>query len=164
LVPSPGKYANRETKTMPRKIQDVQLPTSHSRPSSRSSRSRRAPSGQSNGAGLKGGVPRRAECPNHSNCAFTGREPGRCPICHSNHTFDDHPLYPPGRARPCLCTQCGELFSGPSAFGTHQVLRPEERGGGVICRDPEQRGLVLVDKNGWNMWAAPGERPEEINA
>jgi hypothetical protein len=44
------------------------------------------------------------------------------------------------------------------------VLRKEERGGGVICRDPEQRKLVLVDKKGWTMWAKPGERPEEINA
>jgi hypothetical protein len=93
-----------------------------------------------------------SRCLQHKGmCAYTGREKDRCKICHS--TFIDgvcsHMELPPGRTRPCFCNGCGELFSSVSSFDTHQ--RPAGR-----CRDPERRGLVLVDKNGWMMWASPG--------
>jgi hypothetical protein len=31
-----------------------------------------------------------------------------------------------------------------------------------ICRDPERRGLVLINQRGWMLWGKPGSRPEDI--
>jgi hypothetical protein len=94
----------------------------------------------------------RARCKLHRGmCAYTGREKGRCPQCHSTYIDDvcSHMELPPNRIRPCFCNGCGELFSSVSAFGAHQ--RPAGR-----CRNPEKRGLELVEQNGWAMWAKPG--------
>ena len=100
-------------------------------------------------------------CPYHKSksgrqlCAFTGDEPGRCQICHALHETDDHGDYPPGRTAPCLCVMCDELFSSITAFDRHK--RPNYK-----CYNPERRGLILVNKNGWLIWANPGSRPEDV--
>jgi hypothetical protein len=90
-------------------------------------------------------------CPHHKFCAYTGLEQDRCPDCHS--TFIDDICscmqLPPGRTRPCFCDACGELFTGPSSFDQHQ--RPTG-----VCRNPQKRGLVLIEQNGWSLWAKPG--------
>lgn len=95
-------------------------------------------------------------CPLHQSCAYTGKEKDRCQTCHSTtHYTEDHGDLPPGRVQPCLCAYCAELFTSPSAFDLHQ--RPAG-----ICRNPERRGLVLVEQNGWMLWGKPGSRPDDI--
>ena len=103
------------------------------------------------------GTQLKSGCPEHKFCAFTGKENDRCSVCHSAYIEDvcQHMTLPPGRTRPCFCDSCGELFSAISAFDMHQ--RPAG-----ICRDPERRGLVLVEHGGWSMWAKPGTRPDDI--
>jgi hypothetical protein len=99
-------------------------------------------------------------CPYHAFCSYTGDEPGICPVCHSWQDEDggcSHLDYPTGRKRPCFCSRCMELFSSPSSFDLHQ--RPAG-----VCRNPEKRGLVLVDSNGWSMWAKPGSPPSREEA
>jgi hypothetical protein len=93
-----------------------------------------------------------AHCTLHKGmCAYTGREKNRCRMCHS--TFIDGVCscmhLPPGRTKPCFCDLCGELFTAPSSFDQHQS--PAGR-----CRNPERRGLVLIEQGGWTMWAKPG--------
>ena len=100
-------------------------------------------------------------CPEHQFCCYTGDEPDRCKLCHSNtHPTDDHGDLPAARIAPCLCSRCGELFKSVSGFNKHF-------GRNWKCRNPEKRGLVLVeqtDRNGdtWQLWASPGSRPDDI--
>jgi hypothetical protein len=97
-----------------------------------------------------------SQCPEHQFCCYTGSEKHRCHICHSNtHLTNDHDELPTGRLAPCLCTRCGELFTSITAFNKHK--RPDFR-----CYNPEKRGLVLANQNGWFLWANPGSRPEDI--
>jgi hypothetical protein len=95
-------------------------------------------------------------CPQHQFCCYTGDEVGRCSICHSSyHDTEDHGDLPPGRIAPCLCSRCGELFTSATGFSMHF-------GKGWKCRNPEKRGLILVNQNGWHLWAKPGSRPENL--
>jgi hypothetical protein len=89
------------------------------------------------------GIGQPSICPYHAYCAYTGDEPGLCAECHD---------LPSGRTRPCFCDYCGELFTSISAFDQHQ--RPYG-----VCRDPERRGLVQIEQNGWLLWGAPGSPP-----
>lgn len=91
-------------------------------------------------------------CPYHQFCAFTGDERNLCQICHATHPTDEHGDLPPKRLAPCLCAKCGELFTSVTGFTVHI-------GPGFKCRNPERRGLVLVEQNGWSMWAKPGSPP-----
>jgi hypothetical protein len=69
--------------------------------------------------------------PGHAHCAYTGR-------------------LPPGR-RPCYCTACGEIFSSNAAFDQHRQR--------FRCMDPERRGLIIIERSGWELWGFPGEPP-----
>jgi hypothetical protein len=66
---------------------------------------------------------------------------------------------PPGTS-VCGCVACEEIFTSLTAFDRHQTLRPEEKGGGVICHDPATRGLVqyerVVKEETWVLWGSPG--------
>ena len=97
-------------------------------------------------------VGERSKCPNHALCAYTGREPGRCALCHaSSRTGCDHAEFgglPPWK-RPCLCRGCSNLFASNSAFDQHRKR--------FRCRDPESRGLVLVERGDWIMWGQPAD-------
>jgi hypothetical protein len=69
------------------------------------------------------------------------------------------PDMPPGRGAAGCC-KCLEVFTSVSAFDHHQKLRPESDGGGVICLDPEERGLVLYEREYaghgvWTLWGWP---------
>jgi hypothetical protein len=93
-------------------------------------------------------------CPNHQFCAYTGDEPGRCPACHGRYDADGIcpcQELPPGRHSPCLCARCRELFTSLTAFERHMP--------GGVCKNPAKRGLVLVEQNGWKLWANPGTPP-----
>lgn len=131
---------------MRRQVTDVPLP---------SQRLRRAPRRRGGHVLYRSG--QESVCSNHRLCAYTGKEPDRCPLCHSLADYPsagcegEHGVLPPNRTRPCYCRGCDELFSSNSAFAHHQTSRG--------CRDPERRGLILVDKGGWVMWAFPGEAP-----
>jgi hypothetical protein len=100
-------------------------------------------------------------CPYHQFCTFSGDERNRCAECHSDtHLTEDHGDLPPERIAPCLCSRCGELFTSVTGFSQHF-------GNGGKCRNPEKRGLVLVeqaDRYGtvWQLWAKPGSRPEDL--
>jgi hypothetical protein len=99
-------------------------------------------------------------CPQHQYCAYTGDEPNRCPVCHVTNTRGcahnpDGGGLPPGRRSPCLCARCGELFTSTSSFNKH--MRPV--GDDRPCRNPERRGLVLVEQHGWFLWGNPGSPP-----
>jgi hypothetical protein len=96
-------------------------------------------------------------CPNHKFCAYTGDEPDRCAECHG--TFDTNGFcpcsaLPPGRLSPCFCVRCEELFTSITAFDKHIHKATGKH------RSPERVGLVLVEQNGWQLWANPGSRPE----
>jgi len=94
-------------------------------------------------------------CPRHQFCAYTGDEPDRCKVCHSNtHLEAEHGDLPPDRKAPCLCHRCGELFTAWSSFDLHRSAGK--------CRNPEKRGLILIDQNGWLLWGKPGSRPDDI--
>jgi hypothetical protein len=94
--------------------------------------------------------------PGHAHCAYTGREPGRCPVCHRLDSLpsagcpEEHGCLPPGR-RPCYCTACGEIFSSNAAFDQHRQR--------FRCMDPERRGLIIIERSGWELWGFPGEPP-----
>jgi len=102
-------------------------------------------------------------CRYHKYCAYTGDEPDRCSRCHSSndigcaHTEDGHGGLPPNRRSPALCRSCNELFSSNTSYDRH--LRPLDDN--RICYNPERRGLVMVEQNGWYLWANPGSRPEQ---
>lgn len=73
---------------------------------------------------------------------------------------------PPGKGS-AGCRGCGEVFTCVSAFDHHQRLRPEDQGGGVICLDPEECGLVLYEreaKDGGDPWLLWGWPPAEGGA
>ena len=108
-----------------------------------------------NGGHVIYGIGEVSICPEHKFCAYTGDEPNRCHFCHADHPTDEHGDYPPGRVAPCLCPLCDELFSSKTA--TTLQRRPDGR-----CYKPERRGLVLVNKNDWLIWANPGDRPDDI--
>ena len=95
-------------------------------------------------------------CPQHRFCAYTGDEKDRCPNCHSRRDLCDDDAcggLPPGRVQPCFCDRCCELFTSPTGFDMH--LRT-----GYRCGNPERRGLILYNQNGWSLWGKPGSRPE----
>lgn len=94
-------------------------------------------------------------CQYHQFCTYAGDEKNRCPVCHSNTGLcDDNSCggLPPGRTAPCFCSKCEELFTSRSAFDIHI-------GPGFKCRNPERRGLILIDQNGWFLWGKPGSPP-----
>ena len=130
-----------------RHIQDVPLPPSP--------RLRRAPKSRGGHVLYTSGAI--SLCSRHKLCAYTGTEKDRCPLCHaladrpSAGCEGEHGVLPLGRSRPCYCRGCDELFSSNSAFDHHQTSRG--------CHDPVKRGLVLVEKGGWLLWAFPGEAP-----
>jgi hypothetical protein len=100
-------------------------------------------------------------CPYHQFCAYSGDERNRCAQCHRrDHATDEHGDLPPGRIAPCLCPRCGELFTSVTGFSMHF-------GVGGKCRNPEKRGLVLVEQADrwgvvWQLWAKPGSRPDDL--
>jgi hypothetical protein len=65
---------------------------------------------------------------------------------------------PAGRAL-CHCAACHRNFTSPSAFTDHQTVGPSA---GVVCHAPADRGLVLLDGDGPELWtlARRGDGPE----
>jgi hypothetical protein len=153
---------------MPKPVRDVHLPVIRVRRSP--GRKRTSPSRTTRQlvTGPKGPVIRApgghviygpavvSRCSVHSLCAYTGTEKDRCPECHSTLEVGcEHQKYGgmPRGSRPSLCRECGEIFSSNSAFDDHARLGRE-------CRDPEDVGLVLIERGGYMIWALPGVRPE----
>lgn len=77
-------------------------------------------------------------CPEHRWCAYTGDEADRCPRCHASYTIG------------CWheCTGCREAFATETAYYDHLT-------GEWACLDPGAIGLVLIEQDGWTLWAVP---------
>lgn len=56
------------------------------------------------------------------------------------------------KGNECQCVNCGEFFSGESAFAAHQVGTT----GPVVCRSGLEAGLRRVERAGGAVWGWPG--------
>lgn len=52
------------------------------------------------------------------------------------------------------CAGCGNVFTSVTGFDRHQRLRPAAEGGGVICLDPAELGMVRDGAGRWKMPAS----------